>query len=335
MSYSKSLGIVILVLIALVVWLNWPSKKGPQEEVALTIEEPMVAEEFEEIVEEIPVHAPEPVVSQTPSTLKPISDDSSLPADVDRMCQLFQPYPPLLPIVETVTFSSRVAWLTGRAAYLGDYASHYQTSKHFISRSLHGVGNYFSDVVSKGDRFNVFKEDKEIEFHLVLDLARLKIWVYYYDKDEDAKMLLKTYPVCAGKLNPQRRSGSLTPLGTFALGNEIAVYKEGTMGTFKNETRELVNVFGVRWIPFGREIGNCTGSSKGLGLHGVPWKRRAEGEELVECRECIGNYESGGCVRLLTEDIEELFAVIVSKPSFIHIVRDFSEAHVPGRDIVF
>ena len=31
------------------------------------------------------------------------------------------------------------------------------------------------------------------------------------------------------------------------------------------------------------------------------------------------------------EDIEELYAVIVSKPAVIHIVRDFVEAKVPGR----
>lgn len=326
MSKQKIFGIIVLGLFTLLFIFNWTSKKHkPAEKVVL--EEVTVEEDpFEEIVsvEESPTPQKETVV------LKPLSDDSVLPPDIDRMTQLFQPYPPLLPIVETVVYSSRVSWLSGRAAYLGDYASHYQTSKHFISRSLHGMENYLSDIVSKGDRFNVLRNDKELEFHLVLDLSRLKMWVYCHDKDENQRILLKSYPVCAGRPDSNRRSGFLTPLGTFLLGNEIAVYKKGSMGTYRNKVVEMVSVFGQRWIPLEREIANCTGSCKGLGIHGAPWHR--EGNEWVENRACIGFYESNGCIRLRAEDIEELFAVIISRPAYLHIVRDFTEASLPGKE---
>lgn len=328
MNKAKILALAAAGLALAVILFNWPSKNRPSEETA-SVEVALEEESIEEIVliDEV-ITAPQ----EEPPALVPLSDNSCLPPDVDRMAQLFNTYPPLLPIVETVSYTGRVEWLTGRAAYLGDYASHYQTSKHFISRSLHGMGNYLSDVVSKGDRFNVLRTDKEIEFHLLLDLSRLKMWVYYYDKNEDQRVLLKSYPVCAGRLDARSRSGSLTPLGTFSLGNEIAVYKSGSIGTYKSEATEMISIFGMRWIPLDREVAHCSGPCKGLGVHGIPWHRDAQGE-LVENRRCIGNYESNGCIRLRSEDIEELFAVIVSRPAFIHIVRDYTEAKLPGKEI--
>jgi hypothetical protein len=335
MTKSKVIVITLAAFASLVAIFNWPAKKSGTVDVS-EIPIPKINSEVETI--EVAIAEPEPICTQEAQELaylKPISLDEDLPVDVDRMQQLFQPYPPLLSFVETVSFSSKVDWVAGRPAYLGDYASHYQTSKHFISRSLHGMGHYLSDTVSKGNRFNVFRLDKQIEFHLVLDLSRLKMWLFCYHIDENQKILLKTYKVCAGKLNQQSRSGSLTPLGTFAIGNECAVYEEGIKGNFKNETRELISVYGKRWIPLGKEIANCTGSSKGLGLHGAPWELSPETGGLVEKIECMGTYSSGGCIRLLTEDIEELYAVIVSKPAYIHIVKDFIEAKVPGKDLAF
>ena len=213
MSRIKILGISAIVFVAIVFLVNGlidkPYKEKnslalvDEEEISLDIEdiEDLIVREENVEIYSSSIHEP------TPKELEPLSDDSELPADVDRMTQLFEPYPPLFPIARTISYNSRVNWLRGRCAYLGDYASHYATSKHFISRSLHGVGNYLSDIVSNGDRFNVFREDKEIEFHLVLDLSRLKLWVYVFDKKEDERFLLKTYRVCAGSLKSQTRSG--------------------------------------------------------------------------------------------------------------------------------
>lgn len=326
MSKAKVLGAAIAGLVLLIVICKWPSPKieaplPPQEEASSeTVQEELPFSEEEEGREEVVVESPE--------RLRPFSEETSLPPEVDRMTQLFSVSSPLLPLVETVSYSARVPWISGRSAYLGDYAAHYHTSKHFISRSLHGMGHYLSEVVSKGDYFNVLRMDKAIEFHLVLDLSRLKMWVYARDKDEDKYLLLKSYAVGAGRYDPQALSGSLTPLGSFALGERIAVYKPHAMGIFKNETREMISIFGTRWIPFDHEVASTTASCKGLGIHGVPWKRK--GEELVEHTNSIGHYESNGCIHLRTTDMEELFAVIVSRPSYIHIVRDFVEAKLPS-----
>lgn len=273
---------------------------------------------------------PSPVLSK-PIQLESISQDSDLPENKNRMAQLFQPYPPILPFIETVSYSTKVPFVTGRQAYLGDYASHYKTSKHFISRSLHGKTNYFLEKVRLGDRFNVLKMDKEIEFHCIADLSRLKLWIYAYDKNEDRRYLLKTYPICAGKIDFQSPSGCLTPTGVFAVGKDVAVYKEGVMGNWRNEPKEMISIFGVRWIPFAKELSDCSGSCKGLGFHGVPWRKNEQGQ-YVECPDCISQYSSEGCIRFRTEDIEEIYSLLTSRPSFVHIVRDFTLAKLPGKD---
>lgn len=336
MSFPKILGLLSIALVASLIFFNWPKSSNSKNTSEIIVPEvASVPVETEDLLLGETEENPPPIenhVAAALSPLRPHSNDADLPKEIDRMSQLFQPYPPLLPIVETVTYSSKVSWLTGRPAYLGDYAAHYRTSKHFIARSLKGIGNYLSESVSKGDRFNVFRKDKEIEFHLVLDLSRLKLWTYYYDKGADERVLLKVYPVCVGRLDSKRLSGSLTPTGVYALAQEFTIYKPGTLGSWRNEQKEMISVFGVRWLPLQREIANCTGSCRGLGLHGVPWKKNSEAGDYVESRDCIGRYESGGCIRLLTEDIEELCAVVSTKPAYIHIVKDFQDAKVPGKE---
>lgn len=242
----------------------WPSKPK-----TVAISEP-VKQTLE--LEQAPVvQAPLVASSQeVPDVLSSLSDDSFLPNDVEHMQELFQVYSAFSPLVQTLSYSGKVDWLSGRAAYLGDYASHYKTSKHFISRSLHGIGEYLSDVVSKGDRFNVLRTDKDIEFHLVLDLSRLKMWVYAYDATQHQRFLLKSYKVAAGKRSSELASGCLTPTGVFSLGQEIAVYKEGSMGFRYQKKIEMMTVFGQRWIPLSCELTQCSGPCKGLGIHGMP-----------------------------------------------------------------
>ncbi|MCH9610574.1 MAG: hypothetical protein S4CHLAM81_04160 [Chlamydiales bacterium] len=253
-------------------------------------------------------------------------DTSYLPEEVDLMSAIYRPFEPGVDFVETVTYQSRVSWLTGRLAFLGDYASKYRTSKHFISHSLHG--DYLNERVANGNKFKVLKEDARLEFHLLVDLKLSKLWLYAYDVEKDEKLLLKSYPVCCGQKDARYSSGTMTPTGIFSLGGDIAVYKPGQIRDVRGESVEMVTVFGTRWIPFDQEIAGCTGSGKGVGIHGVPWARIDD--ELVERRECMGQYESRGCIRMLTEDMEELFALVVSRPGFVHIVKDFRDAHIPG-----
>ncbi len=239
--------------------------------------------------------------------------------EVDRIAQLFTLDVSELPIVETVSFTSRVPWLKDRPAWIADYASHFQTSRHFIARSLNQKTDYFNQKVHPGDRFNVFKAGKDIRFHLLVDLSKCRMWFYYLDGAE--RVLLKTYRVGVGKVNASSISGSLTPVGKYELGEKIAIYKPGITGFFQDEKIEMLRVFGTRWLPFGKEVEGCSESAKGLGLHGVPWIQGEDGQ-WIEDRSKIAKYDSDGCIRMVSEDIEEIFAIVITKPTTVEIVKE-------------
>jgi L,D-transpeptidase catalytic domain len=254
--------------------------------------------------------------------------DAKLP-QADKIEDFFRKVDPRVSIVETITYKSKVPWLKGRPAWISDYASHYKTSRHFIARSLNGKKNYLKQDVALGDRFNVFKKDKDVDFYLVVDIARSKMWFYYHDKTENERVLLKSYDVGLGRMDSMQPSGLLTPLGQYSLGEKIAIYKPKQKGWFNNEKVEMIRVFGTRWIPFDCEIQDCTAPAKGFGIHGAPWVENDKGE-LAEDTSCIGKYESDGCVRLKSDDIEELFSIVISKPTYIVLVKDFFDAQLPG-----
>ncbi len=280
-----------------------------------------------------PVAAPVPVVLAPPApepppvhVATPLEGDDFPEADI--IFRLFTTGPSRLPFIETIAYTSTVPWLQGRSAWVADYASYYSTSRHFIARSLNGKPDYFSQKVSVGSRFNVFKKDKKIEFHLLVDITRCKLGLYCLDLDSQERILLKTYLVGLGAVDPHSPSGSLTPLGRYSLGSKIAIYKPGTQGLYRGQNIEMMTVFGTRWIPFDQDLEGCTAAAKGYGLHGVPWTvKNGKWEEL---RDYIRSYDSDGCIRMLQEDIEEIFAVIITKPSYIWLVKDFHEAQLPG-----
>lgn len=268
-------------------------------------------------------HEIAPSINQGEAKLLPSID---LP-EADRIEELFTKSGSKLPIVETITYKSRVAWQKGRPAWLSDYANHYQTSRHFVARSLNDKPDYFKQELAEGDRFNVLRQDKNFKFYLIVDTSRCKMWLYYVDLDEKHKVLLKTYSVGLGRIDSSKTSGLLTPLGKYSLGDRIAIYKPKTTGFYQGTKTEMMTVFGTRWIPFDKELGVCTAPAKGFGLHGVPWIEGAD-HELTENGNSIGKYESDGCIRLLTADIEEVFAIVITKPTIIEIVRDFSESTI-------
>jgi hypothetical protein len=281
----------------------------------------------EEMVQSVSLEANRSDLVSTPLAQPARSDEIT---DVDRIPQLFALDSSKLPIVETIFYTSRVPWMKDRPAWIADYASHYATSRHFIARSLNRKPDYFTQKVSPGDRFNVFKRDQNIQFHLLIDLSRCRMWFYYYDLDSNERVLLKTYHVGLGRIDSKRTSGYLTPTGKYFLGTKIAVYKPGTMGFFQDHQTEMIRVFGTRWIPFEKEVEGCSESAKGFGIHGAPWTADLATGQLVEQRSKIGQYESDGCIRLFSEDIEELFSIIVTKPTQIELVKDFHDAKLPG-----
>jgi len=269
----------------------------------------------------------EPVyLEATPQPLQPIQEDFP---EVDRIYQLFTLDSSKLPLVETVAYTSRVPWLKDRPAWIADYASHYETSRHFIARSLNKKIDYFTQKISPGDRFNVFKRDKQINFHLLIDLSRCRMWFYAMDLEANERILLKTYPVGIGRVDQTKTSGFLTPVGKYLLGNKVAIYKPETLGFFQDNKIEMIRVFGTRWIPFEQEVEGCSEPAKGLGLHGAPWVPDASGQ-LVEDKSKISKYDSDGCIRLASQDMEEIFSIIITKPTRVELVTDVHQAKLPG-----
>ena len=245
--------------------------------------------------------------------------------EVDRVRLLFSKGPDKLPIVETVTYSSRVPWLKGRPAWLADYASYFNTSRHFIARSLNGKNDYVSQKVSIGDRFNVFKKNLSLEFHLKINLSTAKMQFFYKNLDSQEEVLLKTYPVGLGRVDPNSPSGCLTPVGKFKLGSKVAIYTPGVTGFFQNRKIEMMEVFGTRWLPFDEEIEGCSDAAKGYGIHGVPCHFDAQNGNISEERALIGDYSSDGCIRMAKDHIEELFSIVITKPTIVEIVRGTTE----------
>ncbi len=255
----------------------------------------------------------------------PVSDFTGLPTG-DYIAKLFDLRESKFPIVKTIKYRPGVSWIKGRSAWLGDYAGHYKTSKHFIARSLNKCPDYETQTLRPGDCFNVFDPEKPFEFYILVDMSRSHMWFYYIDLETGEKVFIKNYPVGLGRLNESRTSGSLTPIGKYSLGDRIGVYKPGKMGYFKSERREMVRIVGTRWIPFSKAISGASAPAKGYGIHGCAWKVNPETGKLEEDLSTIGKYSSDGCVRLAQEDMEELFSIVITKPTTIEIVHDFNDS---------
>ena len=253
--------------------------------------------------------------------------------EIDQVWRLFTTGRKKLPIVETIRYKSRVPWLKGRPAWVTDYAAHYATSRHFIARSLNGKRDYYTQKVSSGDQFNILSPDKNLNFYLVVDLSRCKMWFYYHDLDANERFLLKTYKVGLGRFDSDSYSGLLTPKGRFLLGEKVATYKPGTRGYFQDEEVEMVQVFGTRWIPFSEELSGEGDNPRGYGFHGAPWIYDEGAENYSENIDTIGKYGSDGCIRLSQEDIEEVYSIVITKPTIVEIVADYKEAELPGTEV--
>lgn len=265
---------------------------------------------------QVPVKAEQNVVQSVP--------------EIDSINLLFMKQSPLK-IVETITYKSSVAWKHGRAAWLVDYASHYRTPLQFIARSLNEKPDYTPKAISDGQQFNVLSTSCDFYFHMIVDVSTCKLCLYYVIPKTGECELLKTYTVGLGRKDESQPSGTLTPFGTYLLGGRIATFQPKMMGTHKNKKVELISVFGTRWIPFEKEVADCTAPAKGYGLHGTPWSYNEDTQSFYECNESIGKYESDGCIRLATKDIEELYAVITTRKAIVEIVNTFQSSHLQGK----
>lgn len=118
------------------------------------------------------------------------------------------------------------------------------------------------------------------EVRLVLRLGERRVYVY---RGNEAQV---SYPVAVG------REGWETPTGTFQVFDMVR--NPGWTNPF---TRELVlpgptNPLGERWIAF------WTDGKDYIGFHGTP------------NRESVGRAVSHGCIRMLNEDVRELYEMV-------------------------
>lgn len=324
MSAPKIFVMTALAAFSIIAAVSYLKKDQPSEQ---EVTEPSVELTLSSLENQISPQTP----SHEPRKGESVSA-SDFPS-IDRMYQLFTQTASKLPIVETISYSSAVSWLKGRPAWIADYAAYYSTSRHFIARSMHGKADYFNQSISSGSKFNVFRRDKNIQFHLLVDLTLRKMGLYYFDQDSKERVMLKTYNIGVGRIDPSKASGCLTPLGTYTLGDKVAIYTTGVVGFFQDQKTEMIRIFGSRWIPFDLALEGASEPARGYGIHGAPWVTDAKTGALIENRDCIGKYDSDGCVRLKMDDMEELFAVVITKPTFVHIVKHFNDASLPGVEV--
>ncbi|MCH7958858.1 MAG: tetratricopeptide repeat protein [Candidatus Hydrogenedentes bacterium] len=122
------------------------------------------------------------------------------------------------------------------------------------------------------------------DFHIIIERSTCRLFLM------DNSGLFKMYRVGLGK------SGSDTTLGRYKIGNKEknpTWFKPGSGGIPPGDPK---NELGSRWMPL---VPEETSLPRDLGIHGTI------------APETIGKYASQGCPRLLNEDVEELYDVVV------------------------
>jgi lipoprotein-anchoring transpeptidase ErfK/SrfK len=127
-------------------------------------------------------------------------------------------------------------------------------------------------LLQVGDRLKVITDS----FRIVIDRSDNTLSLFCHDK------LIKKYSVGTGEYGK-------TPLGEFTVASkDIDPMWRGI--PFGDER----NILGTRWM----RITDPEGALSGYGIHGT-WQP-----------ETIGKHSSQGCVRMLNEDVEELFKIV-------------------------
>ena len=134
-----------------------------------------------------------------------------------------------------------------------------------------------SDKIHPGMKLKISKA----VFSILVDVSENQLTLFA-DKEP-----LKTYSVATG------RTGHETPLGTFKIVNKLenpTWYKAGAV----EAPGSPANILGTRWLGF---------SLDGYGIHGTTLP------------ETIGSHASEGCIRMLNQDVEELYSIVPTDTS--------------------
>lgn len=131
-----------------------------------------------------------------------------------------------------------------------------------------------SDFIKPGDKLKIIKE----KFSVIVDKSKNILTLKAGEK------VIKVYRVGTG-------TSGCTPTGTFTITNKIMNPPWHKPGEGVVPFGDPKNVLGTRWMGFNKA---------GYGIHGT-WET-----------DSIGKQASAGCVRLLNEDVEELFQIVPS-----------------------
>lgn len=132
--------------------------------------------------------------------------------------------------------------------------------------------NLKSDFIKPGDKLKVITE----KFSIIVDKSKNILTL------KAGERAIKTYPVGTGV------SGS-TPAGIYVITSKLVNPPWHKPGEGVMPYGDPRNVLGTRWMGF---------NNPGYGIHGT-WEP-----------ETIGKQSSAGCIRLLNEDVEEIFQIV-------------------------
>jgi LysM repeat protein len=203
---------------------------------------------------------------------------------------------------ETLVFSPRIepndpfsqVHVVQAGQMLANIARQYDVPWRFLARI-----NRISDprLLRQGARLKVIKGP----FHVVVDKDDFRLDVYLRGQDGD--MYIKSFPVGLGEYNS-------TPVGQFVVRRHSKLVNPEWTNPRTGE-RYLAdnpeNPIGEYWVGL-RGVDANTEVLSGYGLHGT-----------IE-PQSIGRESSMGCVRLLPQHIEELYAMLIEEDSTVRIV---------------
>ncbi len=129
-----------------------------------------------------------------------------------------------------------------------------------------------NDVIHEGMKLKIMKTN----FNIMIDISNHALKLYADNE------LIKTYSVATG------RTGHDTPTGTVTIVNKL----ENPVWWDKNiayQPGDPKNILGTRWMGF---------SLKSYGIHGTTLP------------ETVGTSASEGCIRMLNQEVEEIYSII-------------------------
>lgn len=139
-------------------------------------------------------------------------------------------------------------------------------------------------------------------FHVVVSKSRFEADVYLGAPGGEGSMYVKTFRVGLG-------SDNSTPTGTWQVdvGKLVNPVYYSPRGEGIIDADDPKNPLGERWIPLKGVEGDCVGKES-YGIHGT-----------IE-PDSIGKNMSMGCIRLVNEDVEALYDLLIEEKSLVKVV---------------